>query len=298
MYKFVVLNRENAFQYDNLTYPSFRYRLRIFKPNESLIAIGVHLDDIPVGLVFTELLSDRSSAKVLSLFVVPEHRGQGLGKTLLTKMEQQLRQVGCSKVSLVYLPNSTTVFLEKILECGNWLSPNPRMLIGRVVILESTIQTADWVGGNATILDSSYAMFPWIELTQEERQNILTEQFESFWYPENCSPFKEEEKLEPINSIGLRYQNKIVGWMITHRIAPDTIRYTSLFVKKELQGIGRAIPLLAAAINSQLQHPDLQQATFAVDINNKLMVKFIQRRLAPHVTSIRQSMQSSKILEL
>ncbi|MBD2513761.1 GNAT family N-acetyltransferase [Nostoc sp. FACHB-973] len=294
MYEFVVLNGTNTFQYDRLTYPTFRPRLRIIKQDRSLVAIGIHFEQTPVGLILAEFLQHESIAEILSVFVVPEHRGQGLGKALLNEMEQYLRQHNCSKMHLVYIPNSTTLALEKILHQQEWHSSQPRMLI--CTGTPDAIQKASWLKLDA-MPDSNYTMFPWLELTLQERQDILTQQAESGWYPDILSPFKEEAILEPLNSLGLRYQNQVVGWMITHCIAPDTIRYTSLFVKKELQSIGRAIPLLATAINTHVQHRKSHQAVFTVDMNNEPMMKFVQRRLAPYLVSIRQSMQTCKVLQ-
>jgi hypothetical protein len=53
--------------------------------------------------------------------------------------------------------------------------------------------------------------------------------------------------MEPVNSLGLRFDGQIVEWIITHRIAPGTTRYTALFVHKELQKT-RALALLPLAI--------------------------------------------------
>ncbi|EGK83528.1 GCN5-related N-acetyltransferase [Microcoleus vaginatus FGP-2] len=294
MFELVRLDETNAFQYDRLTYPTFRPRLRILKHDRSLIAVGVHLHQMPVGLALAEYLPDEGAGEILSLFVAPEYRGQGLGKALLREMESHLRQHDCLKLHLVYTPNSTTPVLENILLQHHWNPPQPRMLI--CTGTPEAIQKAAWLKLD-TIADPHYTMFPWVELTAQERQDILLRQAQSRWYPDILSPFKEEAILEPLNSLGLRYRDRVVGWMITHRITSDTIRYTSLFVKEELQTIGRAIPLLATAIKIHVQHRESHQAIFTVAIDNAPMVKFVQRRLAPYLVSMRQSMQSFKLMD-
>ena len=102
------------------------------------------------------------------------------------------------------------------------------------------------------------------------------------WYPDILSPFTEEDIIEPINSL-------------THRISENTIRYTILFVKEELQSIGRGIALLARAIKLNLNHPEINQGSFALLINNEKMAKFTERRLKPYLASFRQSFISSKL---
>jgi GNAT superfamily N-acetyltransferase len=294
MYELVVLDETNAFQYDRLTYPTFRPRLRTLNRDRSQVAVGIHLDQEPVGLVLAEHLPDNAVGEILSLFVVPEHRGQGLGKALLREIESQLRQRGCSKLHLVYTPNQTTAALENILLQHHWSPPQPRMLV--CTGTPEKIQTAPWLKLD-TIADPDYEMFPWVNLTLQERREILSRQERSPWYPDILSPFKEEAILEPLNSLGLRYRDRVVGWMITHRVTPDTVRYTSLFVQQELQSLGRAIPMLAAAIKLHIEHWKGYQAMFTVAVDNTPMVKFVHRRLAPYLVSVRQSMESSKLLD-
>jgi hypothetical protein len=87
-------------------------------------------------------------------------------------------------------------------------------------------------------LPSEYELFPWVELRPEERADILTRQRAAEWYPETLSPFPEEERIEPVSSLGLRFHGQVVGWCITHRMKPDTIRFFRLFIRRDLQPMG------------------------------------------------------------
>lgn len=292
MYKFVTLNNTTAAFYEKLTYPTFRPRLRTLDFNNFIVALGVHLGSQPVGLVLVETSTDHKSAEILSLFVIPEHRGRGLGKTLLTYIEEELCQRGCSQANFVYVSNTTTSSLEQILKQCNWSTPKPRMLVCSSPIIN--FKNAPWLKLH-NALPSGYTIFPWVELTKQEREMIQKQQINSPWYPEILCPFEEEESVEPFNSLGLRYQNQVVGWMITHRVATDTVRYTKLFVRKDLQHLGRAIPLLAKAIKLHLERKENTKGVFTVTVDNTLMIKFACRRLAPYLTSIRQSWVSEKL---
>ncbi|NET42698.1 hypothetical protein [Okeania sp. SIO2B3] len=46
-------------------------------------------------------------------------------------------------------------------------------------------------------------------------------------YPTSLSPFGNTPA-EPLNSLGLRYETQLVGWMVTHRVATDAIRYSTM----------------------------------------------------------------------
>ena len=294
MYKFVTVNTATATSYERLTYPTFRPRLRALDHDCSTVALGVHLDSQPIGLILAETSTERKSAKILSSFVIPEHRRCGLGKTLLTYMEAELYRRGCLHVDLVYLSNTTTPALEQILKRCNWSIPQPRVL--KCFSSRDNIKDASWLKlYNA--LPSSYTIFPWLELTLQERELIQKQQASYPWYPEVLCPFEDEENIEPLYSLGLRYQNQVVGWMITHRVSIDTVLYTSLFVRQELQRLGYAIPLLATAIRLQLESTKHTKAVFMVDAKNTSMVKFVYRRLVPYLTDIRKSWGSSKLLK-
>lgn len=297
MYQFVILNNKIAAFYENLTYPAFRSRLKAIDNDESIVALGVHLGSQAVGLVLVEISTDKNhkSATILSFFVVPEHRGRGLGKTLLTYIEDELHQLDCSQVNVVYISNATTTFWEKILKQCNWSTPQLRMLVCSGSIIN--IKDAVWLR-LAHTLPPGYTIFPWVELTKQERDLIEKQQATSTWYPEILSPWSEAEIIESVNSLGLRYKDQVVGWMVTHRVTTDTVRYTKLFVREDLQRLGRAISLLAKAIQLQLESMEDTKAVFTVFANNTLMVKFVERRLAPYLTSIRQSWGASKEFNL
>ena len=291
MYKFSILNSATASFFEKLTYPIFRSDLRLLDYDNSLIAIGVTFNSQPIGLTIAKI-ADVKNAEILSLFIVPEQRKQGLGKLLLIYLEEELINYGCSMVSITYISNKTRFVIEKILKQQNWSVPQPNMLICSALI--DDFKNVTWL--KLSNNSSKYSIFYWIELTQQARESIQKKQNVSPWYPEILSPFKEEKIIEPLNSLGLRLQNTIVGWIITHRINSETIRYSSLFVRKDLQSSGRAIPLLATAIKLQLEKSLARKAVFTVVTDNSAMIKFVDKRLSPYLASIRQSWKSYKML--
>ena len=149
------------------------------------------------------------------------------------------------------------------------------MLIGRTTIEHLT--SLPWLH-LADALPSTCETFPWKQLSASDRASIQQQQTESPWYPDVLCPFKEEAQIDPMTSIGLRYRDQVIGWMITHRIAKDTLRYTSLFVKQDLQKVGYAIPLLARAIRLQIEAKIATHSTYTVLLNNTPMMNFVYRR--------------------
>jgi GNAT superfamily N-acetyltransferase len=292
MYSLTTLNVFTAVNYATMTFPSYRPLLQALKPGGSIVAIGAATPEQPVGLALAEILPNGYSAKVLSIFVDTHHRCTGIGRELLTHLEQVLLQRGCISANLVYtVGKPTTSALERLLQNCNWNPPLLRMLVCKAKIKK--VMEAPWM--HRYSLPFSFTTFPWCNLTQDERAAILLKQEVEQWYPEILSPFTEEEKMEPLNSLGLRYQGEVVGWMIAHRIAPDTIRYTSLFVKREFQQMGRAIPLLAEAIKLHYSS-GIPDAIWTVLQDNAPMLGFVRRRLSPYTTWITESRATLKLL--
>jgi GNAT superfamily N-acetyltransferase len=286
-----VLNDSTAVKYEKLTFPAFRYVLRSIDSQKSFIAIAASYLEQPVGLALAEIW--HSSAKIHSLFVEPPHRGAGIGTALLTRLEEELYQRECTKTELVYMTGKpTTPAWERLLQKCKWAPPQPRMLVCKGQI--ETVIEAPWMKKYSR-LPSSYRIFPWLEITQEERQAIQQQQEAQPWIPENLIPFKCEENLEPLNSLGLRYQGQVVGWVINHRISPDTIRYTSAFVREDLQKMGRVISLFYEAGKRQVE-AKIPNVIWATPVSHKSMVAFIKNHWVPYLNFVEETRGSFKLL--
>lgn len=119
-----------------------------------------------------------------------------------------------------------------------------------------------------------YSSFPWH--THITLENV----------PYASSPFAWPEEPD-FNSLGLAYEGKTVGWMVTHRISHDTIRYTVLYTYPEYRYRGEIIKLLIESIkkqqSSEVPYAQFDLFTFGIDLRWK---EFVSRRLAPYATLI------------
>jgi GNAT superfamily N-acetyltransferase len=293
MYTINTLNSLTAAKYEKLTFSVFRYLLRNIDSEKSIIALAASSLEQPVGLALAEIRQDDSSAEVHSIFVEPPHRCSGIGTALLTRLEEELSQKGCTKAKLVYMTGKpTTPALESLLQKCNWTPPQPRMLVCKGQV--ETVREAPWMKKYSR-LPASYSIFPWLEITQQERQTIQQQQEAQPWIPKDLIPFQYEKNLEPLNSLGLRYQGQVVGWVINHRLSPDTIRYTCSFVRQDLQKMGRIISLYAEAAKRQFQ-AKISQGIWTVPLEHESMVNFVKHRWTPYLTSLAETRGTFKFL--
>jgi GNAT superfamily N-acetyltransferase len=288
MYEFRILDPVTAPAYERLTFPMFRFQL---SATQGSFAIGVQYQSQPCGLVLAEYSPDDCRSRICSLYVEPAHRRRGLGKALLDRMEQTLIDAGSVEVELHYTVNLTTPVLDRILEQLNWSPGLPFSLM--CVIQRDLVQHAPWLNYP---LPTSLTPFPWSELTLRDRGTIQQQRSSLLNYPPELCPFREEHLIEPQISFGLRHQGQVVGWNIVHRIAVDTVRYSALYIRPDLQPAGRAIPLLATAVRQQIKDRQVTKGIFIVLLNNASMIKFVHQRVSPYLTEIHQTWKASKIL--
>ncbi|MEQ9485083.1 GNAT family N-acetyltransferase [Coleofasciculus sp. F4-SAH-05] len=292
MYVLNLLQDSTAVKFQRLTFSAYQFILHQLGSDPSMVAFGACVQEEAVGLALAEIKQNQS-AEILSLFVEPTYRNKGIGKALLNRLEAELVERGCNQAELVYTPGKpTTPVLEKLLETNDWSVPYPRTLMCKAEA--ATVLQAPWMQ-KYSHLPSNYSICSWLDVTPEEKQLIRQQQAETGWIPTDLVPFQHEKNLEPLNSLALRYQGQIVGWLINHRLAPNTIRYTCSFVRQELQKRGRIISLYAEAAQRQLE-ADIAYGIWVTPLFHEPMVAFIKNRLTPYLLYLRETRGTYKQL--
>ncbi len=287
------LNAANTLQYDALTFPSIKKRWQTFPQKGLLVGISASVAGEMVGLAIAEITPTQENtpqAEVLSLFVLPEYRHQGIGTTLVKYLETALAAQKCPQVMVKYQATELTASaLEPLLKQRQWQPPEATFRLAKTTTTK--VAQAPWLYKYP--LPDSFTIFLWTELTNAQKQQIR----QTLDYPTALSPFEDDSRLEPLNSLGLLYENEVVGWIVTHRVASDTIRYSTMFVAQRFQRMGRGISLLAEAIKRQINSP-IPNCTWSVAMDNQPMAEFLRRRLASYTTYMSESRQCGKRLKI
>jgi GNAT superfamily N-acetyltransferase len=283
--------------YQAMTFPAYASLFTQVGYGETspLIARAAEVDGEPAGLALAWMPA-AGRAQWVSLFVRPAYRRQGIASRLAAGLEEAAAGRACRELTASFergRPMRDVV--EHLLAARGYATPRLRALMCRVHDGGARLKTAPWF--YKTSMPASFKIFPWPELTAEERRTILERQASAPWYPSNLDPFGDERIMEPLNSLGLRLNGEVIGWSITHRIFPDTIRYTYLFVREDLQPFGIAIPLLLASMRGQIDSPiitTVPNATFKVPLTFGGMVKFLRGRMAPYVSELNDVVDTVK----
>lgn len=247
----------------------------------------------PVGLIIVTSDANTGEGSVLSLYVLPAYRGRGIARALLNRVEDLARVQGLRKLKFKYTkerkdPFDPGAFLEKL----GWSALDAEWIVARGYVPPCR--------DNPRIVRSMYfhkdvQPFSWLELRPEERSFLRSKVGEEDWYPEYLSPFVYEDRIEPLTSMGLRYQGEVVGWLVCHRMSADVIRYTSLFARRDLAARGHTVRLLLKAFRDQMES-GIPIATLQMRPDNEPMVKMVDRLISPYLESYYVSGVSNKAL--
>ncbi|MBO6785096.1 MAG: hypothetical protein JJ899_17755, partial [Alphaproteobacteria bacterium] len=100
-------------------------------------------------------------------------------------------------------------------------------------------------------------------------------------FPDSLNPFDFEADCDADTSVVLYHEDRIVGWIVTHILDDDTLRWTCSWVLTSIQGAGRIVPLWWEAVQRQRAHTNLPRFIWTVPMEEPRMARFAARRMRP-----------------
>lgn len=292
----LVLNDQQAPAFASLTYPHYRHLLEHFDPVRTL-ALGIEVQAQPAALLLVFHTPESKQTSMLSFFVRPAHRGQGLGRRLLQEIEPEARARGIKTLCGDYpSPRPTEAALTHLLQSQGYSAPELTNLLARAS--GQGILRAPWMHGRP--LPKEYCLVPWGDVSDNEIDAFRT-----------CEPEQQpilEEGLEPWptvahrpfdldTSLGLRHRGRLIGWMLNHRAGSKRMLYERLFIEPEYRRLGQAVALLAASIARHIALDGLEcSGVWQTRSTNRPMVAFIERRMTPYLDSLSRMYRVEKHL--
>ncbi len=257
-------------------------------PNTPIVAVGAP----NVGLALASIHTEMNFAIIHSL-----ETKNGTEKeyhAIFDVLEKELVQAKAYTASFrFYDEGKKSNVLWKVLKERQWSEPE----LHTIKYFLGYTFNPPWLNKTSPF-PKGFTEFPWKRLKPKDKLELM-HRVEQLRVPTYVSPFGEDEKIiEPLNSFGLRHKKKVIGWMVTHRVAPDTISYAFLYIEPEYKYKGYAIRLLADAINIQ-KRSKVTHAVFEINIDQSdpAWLMFIERRLAPYAEDVAKIYNSWKTLK-
>jgi type 2 lantibiotic biosynthesis protein LanM len=271
-----------------MTFPAYRHLLTLRKARRHVegsslplitpFALGAFRGDAPAGLLLAEIPDPPAdAAEVLSLFVSPVFRGEGLGTRLLDAAAEHLTRKGLVRLHGVYMTGQPTEeALERVLSKAGWEPPRTRMLTIRFTLEEA--RRTKWYGRYP--LGDGLTVFPWTDLTPAEREALVRSQVERHWIQPDLEPWRHDDVFEPVSSLGVRYRGELVGWVINHALSDKVVRFTCSYIRKDLGRRGKLVPVYSESIR-RLSATSFEECTLTVPLKHEGMARFLVRWCRP-----------------
>jgi GNAT superfamily N-acetyltransferase len=160
------LTVQQSLSYNHLSFPKIQRRWSRQQPKGQLVGIVADVGGEKVGLVLAEIFlsqpQTKPEAEVISLFVLPDYRHQGIGTGLIKTLEMGLTALGCGLMKLFYKSTAiTNLALEPLLKRQNWQT-QVNFLLGKTTT--EKVSQAPWL--KKYPLPNKFTVFPWSELTE------------------------------------------------------------------------------------------------------------------------------------
>lgn len=249
-------------------------------------------DGRPVGLAIAEISpGENPFAELFSVFVVADHRGQGIATQLIEGLENDLCRHGASSLTAVYMTGKPAIaIVERIFEKRGFPPPEQRKVVVRFTPEEAA--TTEWYG--KARLPPGAEVFSWGDLAPDELEQLKRSHAEEPWIDPDLEPWRMSERFDPVSSVGMRKDGQVVGWVINHPIGPKLLCFTTSFMRRDLARRGAIFSLYVASLE-RLKGTGVT-CTFVTSAQYQSMVKFVLRRCAPYISFCGETRGVSKAL--
>lgn len=241
-----------------------------------LFSLGAWDDDHPIGVATAFVQPHYKLAELKSL-------SADASKSLLEEMERELAKQEIRMLTATFPSNSP---IYQFLQSCQWEGPRIVMISSFFI---SHLFAPSW-HLRAYRLPKGFAYFPWQQLTKEDKQII-----QALWEKGDLSldiyPFYEETTYQP-NSLGLRYEGKIVGWSLAESNTPQSLWYSKLYIDPAWRTSGIAIQLLSASIQRH-DHVRFPNVYFRLNLVQSSLrwLRFVKKRLIPYANAVTEYYQ-------
>ncbi len=301
---FALLEPPVAPSFEGMTFPAYRHLLAL-APAPTLVheptarqvqplAMAALREREPAALALVGLpLEGDEPPELLSLYVVPASRGQGVGRALLAALEGEIASRGFASLGTVFTASAPgSPAFSRVLAARGWTTPQPRTLLMRFSYEQA--QQFPWL--NRYPVREGCEIFPWRELTPAERQQLIGSQRERGWIAQDLVPWRwDEHGFEPVTSVGMRSPEGVVGWVINHALDENTLRFTCSYIRKDYGRRGRILPLYSESIN-RMKEGGFTRCSFVAPLHHATMAAFVRRWMAPWAGTLQETLGSTKSL--
>lgn len=260
--------------------------------HKNMIGVVATHEKKPVGLLLCTDDNTGANYRIHSFMTHPQYRKMGIGHSMINEIEAYVKKRGGRKIDLYYRSHwPSRHFLEKILTSQNWSEPKEDL-----IIVKGKASNVNMLFMHSGLeLPAEYEFGAFREIDTEDRNYILKRKKEENWYLDYLDPFVQESSMCDAASLVLRKEGMIVGWVISHLIAPDLNEFTALFIDPVHRPYKMAHLLMREAITRQ-QQAGISNFLITSKVDNYVMSRFLLRHAKETGVFLTRSQYSAKRL--
>lgn len=277
------LTPADAGAYGVFTFPLLRHLVDAPPADKEMVYIGATAaDGNPVGLAFG-MAGPNQEYELVSVYVGPFHRNRGIGTALVNALHEAFGARGYTTgVQIFTLDADDQSYGRFLMGCG-FAKPYVRQLVCKTTL--DLAETTPWL--IRAEVPEGYRVGLWADMTEAARADLRARKdADPDLFPDTLNPFDFEEDCDLSTSVVLLKGDQIVGWIITHVLDDEILRWTCSWVLTSIQGAGRIIPLWWEAVQRQRAETDLRRFIWTVPMEEPRMAKFAARRMRPWLESM------------
>lgn len=259
------------------TYPMFKSMVTA-PPDRDMVYLGATgTDGEPVGLAFG-MGGPKGEYELISVYVGALYRKMGIGMRLVEALHAAFLSRGyATGVQVFTVDADDDSYSRFLMRCG-FQRPVVRQLVCKTTV--ELAQSTPWL--RDAVVPPGYRVGLWNNADAAARADLKARKSQDpALFPDTLDPFDYEENHNRETSVVLYQDDRIVGWIITHVIDDETLRWTCSWVLTSIQGAGRIIPLWWEAVQRQHTTTGLPRFTWTVPMEEQRMIKFAVRRMRP-----------------
>jgi GNAT superfamily N-acetyltransferase len=282
-----------------MTFPYYRGLLPLLGTGQAAgngqqpFACAATIGDRAVGLALAQRApAIPPTAEILSLFVDPEVRGQGIATAMLASLEEAALRQGIRELSGTYMTDRPNIAaIERVLAKRGFEEPTVRMIVFKFAPEDA--RKCAWY--RRARLPTGATIFKWSEVTGEDLALLKHSQRERRWIHPKLEPWSAAPDFDTVSSVGMRKDGEIVGWVINHRLTPDVVTFSTASMRPDLARMGASFPLYVASLETLMGSGVL--CTFVTNAEDFAdMARFMLKRGAPFAQYSGQSLGVRKQL--
>lgn len=239
------------------------------KNGQNIIAFGARFNKLACGAIFAQLKNSEECC-IKSFFVLPLFRRRGAGSTLLTALNEKLKQLGIKKVTVQAITSKENIDL-----LNDFLTKRG-FLEAEFLTVVYTFDPKKIVANNSFVRRIASTPSKWpknvaIRPKSQVNEILLKElkQRANIDYPSVLSPFANEfDLIDECTQFAIFDEKEIVGWITGLQALGNMILYRSLFAREDFRKYALGYFLFNEAIRTHVKNHLDQKILFAVDINN------------------------------